>query len=155
MCACVLFSSCKEVMLFFCSKQQSGPTCKVYCEFKMGSIDRVLRVGERVIPFEDDPCSTYVCDVSPAKCSLNCNEWLQGWTWYWILLLHRLLVRCVLKWRHAVEVARCVLMAKPLIGFQEIVVKDVVSDRICKITFSHSEIISLQNLSASQLKHLN
>lgn len=56
-----------KVILFFNSKQQQDTTCKVYCEFTMGSIDRVLRVGERVSPFEDDPCTTYVCDVSPAK----------------------------------------------------------------------------------------
>ena len=38
-------------------------TCKVYCEFEMGDINKVLRVGEKV-KSPDDPCSTYVCDVS-------------------------------------------------------------------------------------------
>ena len=41
-------------------------TCKVYCEFRMGEIDVVLRVGEKVVPNPDEPCSAYVCDVSMA-----------------------------------------------------------------------------------------
>ena len=36
----------------------------MYCDVKMGIVDRVLRVGERVTPFLDEPCVSYVCTVS-------------------------------------------------------------------------------------------
>lgn len=67
-----------KVMLFFGSKQQPDTTCKVYCEFIMGSIDRVLRVGERVT-LPEDPCTTYVCDVSPATQQKPPLQWWVIW----------------------------------------------------------------------------
>lgn len=32
----------------------------------MNGIDTVLRVSERIIPYPDDPCTAYVCNVSLA-----------------------------------------------------------------------------------------